>query len=101
MTVLNIIKVFLFRLWPVLIVILVLWVIYWALKKNDDEKDTLPPWQTKLWLYTFGTAMVALILSVIIMIFQFDQNPDDKYIPAHMEDGKLVPGRISPDEASE
>ena len=39
---------------------------------------------------------VLMIASVLIFI-QFDRDPPGgTYVPAHMEDGKIVPGRIVP-----
>lgn len=46
----------------------------------------------RLWLAAAGFALVALLLALII-----GQTPrvlGERYVPAHLEEGKLIPGRF-------
>jgi len=99
MATLTVIRALLFRLWPILLIILAFWVLYWFVCKKGKDNEKLPPWQTKLWLSTFAAAIFLLLVSVALMVFNFEDNADKKYIPAHVEDGKLIKGKMVPENA--
>ncbi len=88
------IRAIIFRLWPILLLILVLWLVYALFFKKRKQNETLPAWQAKLWLFTFGATVLFLLASVVMMVLEFDENSDKKYVPAHLEDGKMVPAQM-------
>ena len=49
------------------------------------------PWSTLAWL---TIAALALVVGSFVVIAQFSgAPPGSTYVPAHLEDGKLVPGK--------
>lgn len=85
----------LIKFWPafVPIVLYMLWFLFFR-KKKDTEK--VPAWEAKLWVWTLATALVIAILCIVVMAFSVEQNTDSDYVPAYMEDGELVPGKLVP-----
>ena len=49
--------------------------------------------RTWLWLGVAGVALAALVVGVLTLS---GGGVDGVYVPPHMEDGRLVPGRIVP-----
>jgi hypothetical protein len=92
------IRALIFKIWPILLIILVLWAIYWLFIKKNRDKTAMPPWQTKLWTYTSIVTVIMLLLSVIFMVSEFDDNKNKKYIPAHSEGGIIIPGKMVVDD---
>ncbi len=50
------------------------------------------PW---LWLALAGTALMGIVM--LIGVFVHDTAPAVRYIPPHIEDGRVVPGELRPD----
>jgi hypothetical protein len=50
-----------------------------------------PPW---VWLAASGVALAALVLFVVTV--HFGTATPGIYVPAHVENGRIVPGRIVP-----
>ena len=62
----------------------------WATKRGGVLERANWPIMHVLWL---ALAAFALVLASIVVLAQWGQAPaGSTYIPAHMEDGKLVPG---------
>jgi hypothetical protein len=56
----------------------------------------LADWQVKTIAY-LSIAGAALLLVVLVAVTSFTSAPPDgTYVPAHVEDGKLIPGQIVP-----
>lgn len=87
-------------LWPVLLPLMVyaVWFIFFRKKREADEP--VPEWEKKLWLWTFlASALIALIYMVVFSMGT-EENKTGKYTPAHYENGKLIPGKITDKETS-
>jgi hypothetical protein len=50
------------------------------------------PW---LWLAAAGIGLMAVVM--LIGVFIHDTAPAVRYVPPHIEDGKVVPGELRPD----
>jgi hypothetical protein len=49
------------------------------------------------WLVASATAAVALLMIVLLVLRQFDATDTARaYVPAHMEDGRVIPGHAAP-----
>lgn len=94
MSAITIINAIMFRIWPLLLIILLLWVLYWYFTRRGKVDDKLPPWQTKLWISVLAITVLLILASVVIMVAEFDENSDKQYVPSHMEDGKLIRGHM-------
>ena len=56
----------------------------------------LPDWEVRTIAY-LSIAGAAILMAAIIGFTTFEAAPPDSiYVPAHMEDGHLVPGHIEP-----
>mgnify|MGYP000347603215 CR=1 FL=1 len=73
-----------------------LWI--WFLnKKKKDEADHRPlkDWQTWPWSRLLGLGSVLLIISIVAINLNIGQEVESgRYIPPHMKDGEIVPGRF-------
>jgi hypothetical protein len=58
--------------------------------KNIDD------WQVRTIAY-LSIAGAGLLLAAILAFISFsDAPPDGVYVPAHVEDGKIIPGHVAP-----
>jgi hypothetical protein len=67
-------------------VVYLLWLRFAVAGGDGREK----PW---LWLVAAGVALAAIVVGALTLSREVT---DGVYVPPHMEDGRLVPGRISP-----
>jgi len=57
---------------------------------------TVADWEVRTISYLTLAGAVLMIVSIVLFI-QFDREPPGgTYVPAHMESGQIVPGRIVP-----
>ncbi len=56
----------------------------------------IPDWEVRTIAY-LGIAGAVLLMGAVLAFATFGTAPPDGvYVPAHMEDGKLIPGHIDP-----
>ena len=74
-----------------------LYAAYLRLRQHDEEEPTKQhPWTA---LFVSGLALVAV--SFVFWGLVEDANQRGVYVPPHLEDGRLIPGRVIPEsEAS-
>lgn len=67
----------------------------WAiLSAGKDGKPKLPAWQNGPW---FWLAVAGAVLLAIVMGFtawETGVQPGTRYIAPHLEDGRVIPGRV-------
>jgi hypothetical protein len=59
-------------------------------------KGRTPRWldlDEKEWLVLGGTGLALLMISLVTWSLLSGSPPDETYIPPHLEDGEIVPGR--------
>ncbi len=88
--------IFLFRFWPVLLPLLVygVWMMYVrrsALKRGDPA----PHFREGPWFWAVVTSLVLGIVILLATGLSHGENKGD-YVPPHMENGEIVPGRVQP-----
>ena len=78
----------------------ILWVWFMNKKKKDEEeKRPLKEWQTWPWVRLVSLGSVLVIISVLAFNISLGQEDErGRYIPPHMKDGEVVPGRFVTDE---
>lgn len=89
-------RLFLFRFWPVLIPL----IIYWVWLKRVGRKATIEgkpvlrfrdgPW--------YWAVLSSLLIAVGIFVMLGSELHEGRgtYVPAHMENGKLIPPQVNP-----
>ena len=67
--------------------------IYWRLsgRGKAEEAGRRHPWAT-----LFAIGLVLVIASFFLWAYEDGETRDGTYVPAHVEDGRLVPGRVEP-----
>jgi Family of unknown function (DUF6111) len=70
----------------------------WATKRGSVID--LGNWPLPHVLYLLGAAFVLVIVGFFVLAQWGGAPPGSTYIPAHIEDGKLVPGKIGPEPAN-
>ena len=70
----------------------------WATKRGSVT--ALGNWPLPHVLYLLGAAFLLVIVGFFVLAQWGGAPPGSTYIPAHVEDGKLVPGKISPGPAN-
>ncbi len=53
-----------------------------------------PAWRETPWLWLMVAGLVLLTLSFLTLGLVGGDPPGGTYVPAHVEDGKLVPGQV-------
>jgi hypothetical protein len=73
-----------------------LYLAYLRLRQQDEETSTKHPWTA---LFISGLVLVA----ASFVFWGLFENPNQRgvYIPPHLEDGRLVPGRVVPEAESD
>ena len=59
-------------------------------------KHRAPDWldlDEKTWLVLGGTGLMLLTISLVTWTVLTGSPPDEIYVPPHLEDGRIVPGR--------
>jgi hypothetical protein len=59
-------------------------------------KHRMPTWldlDEKTWLILGGTGLALAIISLVTWSLLSGSPPDQVYVPPHLEDGRIVPGR--------
>ena len=51
-------------------------------------------WSPRVLVYLLGAALLLMIASFVLFAEYTGEPPGSTYEPAHMDDGKFVPGRI-------
>lgn len=89
-------RLFLFRFWPVLLplAVYVLWILY----RQHRAKKTgapVPGFKDGPWVWVVLSCMVLAIIGFILLGLSH-QPSEGEYIPAHMENGQMVPAKVIP-----
>lgn len=80
---------------PLLLVLCVVLYVRNARKKNQLEGAAESPhWETQLWAWGFVISVIVFMIALIAMLFDTSQNNKGEYIPAYMENGEVVQGRV-------
>ncbi|MDX1974659.1 MAG: DUF6111 family protein [Rickettsiales bacterium] len=91
-------SLFLFRFWPVVLplVIYVLW--YGLTKRRALRKGETPPqFREGPWFWMIIACLSIAVLCFLYMSFTIEAQKGT-YVPAHEEQGVLVPGHINPQD---
>ena len=94
------VRLFLTYLLPLLLP--VLGYLAWNWLRNLAGKPAEPPpgsadmpWADMPWMVLVGAGISLLIITMLTLVFLDDGgSPGGTYIPPHLEDGKLIPGRM-------
>ena len=86
------------RFWPVLLP-LTIYVIWFLLAKRKAEKagEELPKFTEGPW---FWILISSLLIAIACFVLWWVETPsqDGVYVPAHMENGQLIHGKIVPEK---
>lgn len=67
---------------------------YVYLVRKGDEKGV--DWENAPWLNLLVAGLVLIIVAMALLGVFGAREPEGTYVPAYVEDGKVVPGRIVP-----
>ena len=87
---------FLFRFWPVLIPLLVYWL--WLARARGKARkagEALPHFRDGPWFLAVIASLLTALLIFLALGLSAEQSGSE-YVPPHMENGELVPGKIAP-----
>jgi hypothetical protein len=85
---------FLFRFWPVLVPLILYWVWQVVVRRRAVKAGKTPPRFSDGPWYWAVLASLLTALGCFLLIGATIENNKGRYVPPHMEDGKLVPGRV-------
>ena len=90
------IRTLIYYLVPLLLptVIYVLWMLYARFRARTVPEGEMPSWERTPWLLLFGSGVVLAAAALFTYAFVTGGTPDGAYKPAHLEDGRIVPGHI-------
>lgn len=74
----------------------VLYAAYMHFVKGEDITDRRT-WRTAPLTALLAVSATIVAISFVALAFNTGSDPDGDYLPARMEDGELVPGRIDDD----
>jgi hypothetical protein len=89
------VRLFLTYLLPLLLP--VLGYLAWNWLRNVAGKRAEPPpdFADMPWMVLAGAGISLLVVTLLALVFLDDGgSPGETYIPPHLEDGKLIPGRM-------
>lgn len=76
-------------------ILYLIWVKIRAKKQEAmAEGQPVPEWQKLPWPWLAGIGAVLTVITLLFTGLQADLSEKGKYIPPHMEDGRLVPGHF-------
>lgn len=78
--------------WPVLLPLLAYGVWMWRTTRNTGARPRL---HEGPWMWTL-IAMIAIGIVLFLVLGLSSTPSDDHYVPPHLENGTLVPGRVGP-----
>lgn len=87
----------LLKLWPVLIpvVLYLAWHAY-AKAKAKREGKTPPTLREGPWIWIIASMLAIAVILLLSLGLSTKPSNDGTYVPAHLEDGKLIPGKMEP-----
>lgn len=88
-------KIFLTRILPLLLPLILfgIW-LYLARRKAKAAGNPMPRLGDAPWAWLAITGMLTLVIGLLTFGLFAGEEPGGNYIPPHIEDGKVVPGRI-------
>lgn len=93
---------FLIKFWPALtpIILLIIWWVFIKKRTMQTDDDTLPQWESRLWLWTF---LLSVLIAAGVLIFTAVTEDSSKgtYIPPSVVDGEVIPGRMMKDDETQ
>lgn len=67
----------------------------------DANSATLPAheiaWRDAPWLWLAAAGICLMAVVMLLGVFSHDAAPSVRYVPPHIENGKVVPGEMRPD----
>lgn len=89
------------RFWPILLplVVYILWIAY-CRRKARRMGHPVPAFRDGPWVWAVTASLLLAIGGFLWLGFTPDTQ-DGTYIPAHREDGRLVPARVVPHETAD
>lgn len=76
----------------------ILYLLWVKLRERKEEAiaegQPVPEWQKLPWPWLAGVGAVLTAITLLFTGLQADLDTKGKYIPPHMENGELVPGRF-------
>ena len=81
---------------PTALYFLYAWFVARRARAQDPSGNTPPPEIDVPWSWLGLAGMVLVLVSLAINFIDTGAKPGGRYEPAHMENGKLVPGRTGP-----
>ena len=69
-----------------------LYFVYWRVAKRDESA----PAPTHPWTILFASGLVLVAASFLVWGITEGAGERGLYVPPHLEDGKVVPGRVEP-----
>ena len=93
------VSLFLFRFWPVLIPVLVYWLWFRThVRKALKEGKPAPLFRDGPW-YWLVLASLLTAVACFVGLGASGESVKGRYIPPHLENGVMVPGRVEPMQA--
>lgn len=89
---------FIIEFWPVLIPLAVYGIWFFFFRKKGESAEKLSPKEAKLWILTLVASLIIAVICVVVLAVSTKSNKEGEYIPPHMENGKIVPGKVNPNE---
>lgn len=91
----------LLRFWPILLPLIAyfLWISYCRRKAQRSGKP-VPAFRDGPWVLAVASSLALAILGLLYLGLSSEPN-DGVFIPAHMEDGKLIPAQVIPASPAE
>lgn len=87
---------FLFRFWPVLIPLIVYWL--WQMRARRIAKKNGAPeprFRDGPWYWALLASLLTGVGCFLLLGLTHERN-DGRYIPPHMENGTVIPGKVAP-----
>lgn len=69
-----------------------LYAAYLRLREHDEDKTTKHPWTS-----LFVSGLLLVVASFVFWGLVENANQRGVYVPPHLEDGRLVPGKVIPE----
>ncbi len=88
-------RVFLTQILPLLLPLAIY--LIWVRRARRNSLATgagMPAARDAPWLWMVGAALAALAAGTVLLALTTGEEPGGTYIPPHVEDGEIVPGRI-------
>lgn len=90
------IKTIIIKFWPVFIPIILYFVWFLFFRNKKEASDKVSKLESKLWSLALITSLIIAIVTIIVLALSMESNKDSIYTPPKLDNGKVIPGKISP-----